>query len=266
MARRSPAPAWSSPVSPSSRCSCSPARLQKRRVPLLDLRTLSHRTFAVGADAVGLFLAMHGFDDPAAALPAGPARSHPPADRPAGGARWSGHGLPRPAGWPAFDRFGRVRWLSPGSAVVVAGSGSRQVRHHAVAVVLGAHVLLWSSLAALFTPVFTLSLGALPAHLYSHGSSLLGSTQQVSAAIGTAISVTILSSRTDIAAQGGSAPGPRRSAACNGPSRARADLPRRGRAGADPAVAGRRSVPRPGAGRGTRRLLTARGSARSALT
>ena len=52
-------------------------------------------------------------------------------------------------------------------------------------------------LAALFTPVFTLGLGALPPHLYSHGSSLLGTPQQVAAAIGTAVSVTVLSSRAD---------------------------------------------------------------------
>ena len=51
---------------------------------------------------------------------------------------------------------------------------------------LGRPLAFMVSLAALFTPVFTLSLGALPGHLYSHGSSLLGTSQQVSAAIGTA--------------------------------------------------------------------------------
>ena len=67
-------------------------------------------------------------------------------------------------------------------------------------------MLLMVSLAALFTPVFTLSLGALPPHLYSHGSSLLGTTQQVSAAIGTAVSVTVLSSRTNALLDGGASP------------------------------------------------------------
>ena len=67
-------------------------------------------------------------------------------------------------------------------------------------------VLLMVGLAALFTPVFTVSLAALPAHLYSHGSSLLGTTQQVSAAIGTAISVTVLTARTNAQLHDGASP------------------------------------------------------------
>ena len=61
--------------------------------------------------------------------------------------------------------------------------------------VLGAHVLLMISLAAIFTPVFTLGLGALPPDLYSHGSSLLATLQQVAAAAGTAIVVAVVASR-----------------------------------------------------------------------
>ena len=62
------------------------------------------------------------------------------------------------------------------------------------------------SLAAVFTPVFTLGLGALPPHLYSHGSSLLGTLQQVAAAIGTAVVVTVMSWRAAGLAPGGAAP------------------------------------------------------------
>lgn len=61
--------------------------------------------------------------------------------------------------------------------------------------ILAAHVLLMVSLAALFRPVFTMGLGSLPPHLYSHGSSLLGTTQQVGGAMGTALVVTIMTSR-----------------------------------------------------------------------
>ena len=60
---------------------------------------------------------------------------------------------------------------------------------------LPAHLLLMTSLAAVFTPVFTLGLGALPRELYSHGSSMLGTMQQVAAAIGTAVVVAVLSAR-----------------------------------------------------------------------
>ena len=57
------------------------------------------------------------------------------------------------------------------------------------------YILLMVSLAGLFTPVFTLGLGAVPMHLYSHASSLLGTLQQVAAALGTALVVTVMSSR-----------------------------------------------------------------------
>jgi DHA2 family lincomycin resistance protein-like MFS transporter len=60
-----------------------------------------------------------------------------------------------------------------------------------------------ASLAAVFTPVFTMGLGALPPHLYSHGSSLLGALQQLAASVGTAVVVTVMSWRAAGLAQGG---------------------------------------------------------------
>ncbi len=111
-------------------------------------------------------------------------------------------GLLGPRVGSAFDRFGARPLVIPGSiGVVIALTLLSQVGETTpYALILGSHVLMMVSLAALFTPVFTISLGALPHHLYSHGSSLLGTTQQVAAAIGTAVSVTVLTSRTNIAA------------------------------------------------------------------
>ena len=57
-----------------------------------------------------------------------------------------------------------------------------------------AYLLLSVGLAFLFTPIFTASLGSLPERLYSHGSAIVGTVQQVSGAAGTALLVTILSS------------------------------------------------------------------------
>jgi DHA2 family lincomycin resistance protein-like MFS transporter len=57
-----------------------------------------------------------------------------------------------------------------------------------------AYLVLSVSLALLFTPIFTASLGSLPEHLYSHGSAIVGTVQQVAGAAGTALLVTILSS------------------------------------------------------------------------
>jgi DHA2 family lincomycin resistance protein-like MFS transporter len=72
--------------------------------------------------------------------------------------------------------------------------------------ILVAHVVLMISLAALFTPVFTMGLGSLPPHLYSHGSSLLGTLQQVAGASGTALVVTIMTSRALALTDAGVAP------------------------------------------------------------
>jgi DHA2 family lincomycin resistance protein-like MFS transporter len=57
-----------------------------------------------------------------------------------------------------------------------------------------AYLLLSVGLAFLFTPIFTASLGSLPERLYSHGSAIVGTVQQVAGATGTALLVTILSS------------------------------------------------------------------------
>ena len=59
------------------------------------------------------------------------------------------------------------------------------------------------SLAAVFTPVFTVGLGDLPEHLYSHGSSLLGTLQQVAGAIGTAALIVVMSNRSSHLAETG---------------------------------------------------------------
>ena len=56
-----------------------------------------------------------------------------------------------------------------------------------------AYLVLSVALAFLFTPIFTASLGSLPESLYSHGSAIVGTVQQVAGAAGTALLVTILS-------------------------------------------------------------------------
>ena len=65
--------------------------------------------------------------------------------------------------------------------------------------ILAEHVVLMVSLATIFTPMFTLALGSLPQELYSHGSSILGTLQQVAGAVGTAVLVVILENRTRLA-------------------------------------------------------------------
>jgi DHA2 family lincomycin resistance protein-like MFS transporter len=90
--------------------------------------------------------------------------------------------------------------------VAALGTLTTVDRTTSVWLVLAAHVLLMVSLAAVFTPVFTLGLGALPPHLYSHGSSLLGTLQQVAASVGTAVVVTVMSWRAADLVTGGAGP------------------------------------------------------------
>ncbi|MEP6814767.1 MAG: MDR family MFS transporter [Marmoricola sp.] len=180
--------------------------LQRSGNPLLDLRTLRQRTYVVSLCLMAMaFMAMLGsmillplylqdvrrldvLQTGLLVMPGGIAM-----------------GLLGPAVGRAFDRYGSRPLVVPGAAGIVAALAmlTRVGLDTSVWLVLGAHVLLMVSLAAVFTPVFTLGLGALPPHLYSHGSSLLGALQQVAAAVGTAIVVTVLSSRSAALARGG---------------------------------------------------------------
>ena len=182
--------------------------LQRSGTPLLDLRALTHTTFTLSLTLQSVaFLAMLGsmillplylqelrglepLETGLLVMPGGLAM-----------------GLLGPRIGRLFDRYGGRPLVVPGSVgvVVALGALSQVGAATSYAVILGAHLLLMVSLAALFTPAFTLGLGALPPHLYSHGSSLLGTAQQVAAAIGTAVSVTVLSSRAvSLAADGAS--------------------------------------------------------------
>jgi DHA2 family lincomycin resistance protein-like MFS transporter len=103
-------------------------------------------------------------------------------------------GLLGPTVGRIFDRLGGRILVIPGSLGIVASLvGFTQISMTMPYwQLLGLHVVMMISLAATFTPVFTLGLGALPMHLYSHGSSILGTLQQVAAAFGTALSVTVM--------------------------------------------------------------------------
>jgi len=68
------------------------------------------------------------------------------------------------------------------------------VLHHSPAwFILGFHVLLSVGLAFVFTPLFTAGLGAVEPRLYSYGSAIFGSTQQLAGAAGVALLVSVLS-------------------------------------------------------------------------
>ncbi|MFC8046695.1 MDR family MFS transporter [Nocardia sp. NPDC057353] len=174
-------------------------RLQRTGIPLLDLRVLLAGTYTKALVLMAVaFLAMmgsmillplylqnlRGLSPLATGLLVMP-----------GGLAM---GLLGPTVGRLFDRFGG-RWLvipgAVGIAVSLAGF-SRITMTTPYWQLLAWHILLMLALAATFTPVFTLGLGALSQHLYSHGSSMLATLQQVAAAFGTALVITVMSARS----------------------------------------------------------------------
>ena len=68
------------------------------------------------------------------------------------------------------------------------------------------HIVFSIGLAFIFTPLFTSSLGSLPKRLYSFGSATVSTMQQVAAAAGTALFVSIMSGVAIDALSGGASP------------------------------------------------------------
>lgn len=171
-------------------------RLQRTDTPLLDLRILLSGTYTKALVLMAIaFLAMLGsmillplylqnlremtpLQTGLLVMPGGLAM-----------------GLLGPAIGRLFDRLGGRVLVIPGSIGITASLlGFTQISTTMPYwQLLALHILLMVSLAAAFTPVFTLGLGALPQHLYSHGSSMLGTLQQVAAALGTALVITVMS-------------------------------------------------------------------------
>lgn len=106
-------------------------------------------------------------------------------------------GLMAPTVGRIFDRAGARKLVIPGSVFVAAGLWSMATLGVETAVwhVLVCHILLSIGLAMLFTPLFTSSLGSLPPELYSYGSAVLGTVQQVAGAAGIALFVSVMSLR-----------------------------------------------------------------------
>ncbi len=183
-------------------------RLQRVGSPLLDLRAFKHRTFTVTVVLMSTaFMAFLGsmillplylqslrglsaMETGLLVMPGGLAM-----------------GLLGPRVGSLYDKIGARPLVIPGSILMVAALFTMSRVTDAdtpYALLLGLHVLLMVSLATIFTPVFTLGLGALPPELYSHGSSILGTLQQVAGAVGTAALVVILENRREGLISGGS--------------------------------------------------------------
>lgn len=180
--------------------------LQRTGTPLLDLRVFRSGTYAISVAlmAVG-FMAMLGsmillplyLQSVRGLSPLGSGLMVMP-----GGILM---GLAGPTVGRIFDRVGARPLVIPGTVgVTLALAGFSQVSASMPYwQLIGLHILLMLALACTFTPVFTIGLSTQPPHLYSHGSSILSTLQQVAAAFGTALVITVLSARSTTLAESG---------------------------------------------------------------
>jgi len=170
--------------------------LQRTDSALLDLRTFSHPIFAT---AVGVMaIAMAVLFGTIIALPLILQTVMHAEPLSVGLLLLPGAlltGLLGPVVGRLYDMVG-PRWLMvPGSLAVLASFAllSQLAVTTPTWQLLVAHILMSVGLAFMFTPLFTISLGSLPPHLYGHGSAMVGTVQQVAGAAGTALFVTVMS-------------------------------------------------------------------------
>lgn len=173
-------------------------RLQRDGAPLMDLRVLKHRTYRLGVLLLAVvFMTMlsemilvplylqnirnlTALQTGLLVMPGGLAVA-----------------LLGPMVGKLCDHFGARPLIVPASTTTVTTLAlyTQLTMTTPYWMILGLHAMLMISLAAIFTPVFTLSLGALPQSLYSHGSSMLSTLEQVAAAFGIALVITVMSAR-----------------------------------------------------------------------
>jgi len=184
-------------------------RLQKTGSPLMDLRTLKSKTFAT--TLLLMSAAFMAFLGTMILLPLYLQDLRGLSAMQTGALVMPGGivmGLLGPRVGRLYDRLGSRPLVIPGSMVMVAAlfALSRVGAETPFWLILAEHVVLMVSLATIFTPVFTLGLSALSQDLYSHGSSILGTLQQVAGAVGTAVLVVVLENRSRAGIASGATP------------------------------------------------------------
>jgi MFS transporter, DHA2 family, lincomycin resistance protein len=103
-------------------------------------------------------------------------------------------GLLGPTVGRLYDRVGPRPLVIPGALAVAASVWSFALlldANSSVWLVGAIQTLLFLGFAFVFPPLFTASLGSLPMHLYSHGSALIATIQQVAGAAGAAVLIAL---------------------------------------------------------------------------
>lgn len=171
---------------------------RRDKTPLLDLAVLRHRPYVIAISITSLsFMALMGG---VIVLPIHLQSNLGLTALQAGLVLMPGAllmGLMGPTVGSLYDRLGPRPLVIPGTVMFVVGLalmafGSTWAPWP---VFLVLHVIVSFALALVFTPTFTGGLGVLPQKLYGHGSALLSTLQQVAAAAGTALVITVMSAR-----------------------------------------------------------------------
>ena len=97
-----------------------------------------------------------------------------------------------------FDRYGPQVLATTGAALLTFALWrfTTLAAITPVGVLLALHLTFSLGLSLLFTPILTSGLSPLPSRLYSHGSAIMSTLQQVAGAVGTALLITIMTTRT----------------------------------------------------------------------
>ncbi|QES04387.1 DHA2 family efflux MFS transporter permease subunit [Streptomyces venezuelae] len=183
--------------------------LQRSSTPLLDLRALTFRHFSVALGLMCLsFMALMGAF---ILLPIYLQEVRGLSSLQTGLLLIPGGltmGLLGPQVGKLYDRLGAPRLVIPGAALTALCLALFALTDAGTSpwLVLALHVVLSAGMAFVFTPVFTSGLAVLPPHLYPHGSAILGSLQQVAAAAGTALVISVMSGHAATAAAEGADP------------------------------------------------------------
>ncbi len=104
-----------------------------------------------------------------------------------------------------YDRVGPGPLVLPGALCVSAAmwAMTRLDGGSHAGYIVGVYVVLSVGLGLMMTPLFTSGLGSLPMQLYSHGSAILATLQQLAGAAGTALFITLLATGATDAAKNG---------------------------------------------------------------
>ncbi len=183
--------------------------LQRRDIALLDLRPFRSRTFTVG---VGMMLiSMGALFGTLILLPLFLQNVMGLSTLETGLVLLPGGlimGLIAPFVGRLFDRVGPRPLVVPGSVVVATALGLMTLLSAASPTwhVVTIHVVLSIGLGLLMTPLMTSALGSVEPALYSHGSAIMNTLQQLAGGAGTALFITVMSTRSAAGVDAGLSP------------------------------------------------------------